>query len=364
MSINLYKKFEAAYYPDIKPNEHRILIPLILLADDKTGFTYAGIKALRRRSKIELRTTIHRAIRSLVKKGWLKRGQIMFRGVNRTGYFVIIPEEKMPTDDEYRDRESEQTALREESKMLTHGVSKLLNTVGKNKVGKDREGKKLLASPKDNKKGIYNFPIGTTTMSTKKFKKKNENVGKSVEDIVTQQIKEKSIPTKITASYLYDIWEQACKKKAPQYIYIHPSGKIIGCLQNILKRIEVNPVEFIQFIVENWYGFGQMAKDMNCKSTCLYPSITYLTQYLDSAILFYGGKQVAKSTTSTEGYQENSHDSKIHIAEPILTPKSSSEDHSGGPYLTPKEQESQLEEDMKQFHKDKAQHMKEKKLNG
>ena len=205
-------------------------------------------------------------------------------------------------------------------------------------------------------------------MTTNKFKKRNENVGKSVEEIVAQQIKEKPIPKNITASYLFEVWNKACKKKAPQYISINASGKIIGCLHNILKRVNtiwVDPVDFIQVVVDDWYGFGQMAKDMDCKSTSLYPSIPYLTQNLDAAMLFYGGKQGAKSSTSTEGYQENSHDSKNHIAGHGPKPNSGSELISGGPvipYLTPEEQESQLEEDMKQFHKDKAQHMKEKNL--
>lgn len=369
MSIKLLQQYDQAYYQDITTNEKLVLIVLITSAEKGGNFSWAGINLIRQRTKIEDPSNIRRAIRSLIRKGYLKRDQQEGKGKLRSGFVIIIPIEKMKTYHEFRELETGQNDLREQVKMTSKGVVKLTSINSKNRNSKKRNSKSLLASPKEKGNGNLNSSIGKK-MNKKKFSKKNENVGKSVEEIVAQKMKEKPIPKKITPSYFYDLWERICREVNPKYIYMPPSGKIIGNLKYILKRIEgQDPKHFIDTIVGDWYGFQQTCKDQDAKSTSLHPSIPYLTMYLDSGMLFYGAtkgyakptKEGHKSPPLVENLVEKLPYSEEDIAEPTPSHNKGLKEHSGGPYLTPEQQEKELDEFMEQVKKDKEAYLKEKK---
>lgn len=369
MSIKLLQKLDEADFGDLTPNEKLVLIALVTSAEKGGNFSWAGINLIRKRTNIYLPTTIRKAIRGLICKGYLERDKQEGKGKLRDGFIIIIPTKKIQNYHDFLEVEKEQNALREESKMLHNGGSKMLYINSKDRNSKKRNSKKLLSSTKEKENENLNSSIGKK-MDKKKFKNPNGNVGKSVEEIVNQQMKEKLIPKKISPSYLWTVWNESCKNKNPKYISITLSGKLIGNLKYILKRIEgINPIDFIEVIINDWYGFGQKAKDQDAKSTSLHPSIPYFTQYLDSAVLFYGGKKGYKKPTQeghksppiVESLVENMPYSEEDITEYTPSPKKGLESVSEKVYLTPEEQEKELDEFMEQVKKDKETYLKEKK---
>ena len=289
MSIKLLQKLDEAECGNLTPNEKLVLLALVTSAEKGGNFSWAGINLIRKRTNIEDPTSIRRSIRGLIRKEYLERDQQEGKGKLRNGFKINIPTEKMKNYHEYKELEREQTVLREENKMSSKGVYKLSSINSKDRNSKNRNSKNLLSSTKNKEKGIWNFPIGSNMSSKKKFKNPNKNKGMSVEEIVNQKMKEKPIPKKMNPVRLWEIWCNARRKKDSNYKGLC-DGKIVGCLKYIIKHIEsadLTPKHFIETIVDDWYGYQQVCKDQDCKSTCLSPSIPYLTQYLESAVLFY-----------------------------------------------------------------------------